>query len=124
MRFGLELASSVQHQLRPYVLTLLGWPIRPTSANHEGQAGVGLIAGAARNARLLPTPGQGRPGPRWPAQFPGERSGSSGLKVFGVEIRILEEKKDGKNLKSEERKVAVVEFEAGARKFSPTSNST
>ena len=46
------------------------------------------------------------------------------MKVFGVEIRILEDKKDGRDLKSEERKVAVVEFEAGARKFSPTSNST
>jgi len=89
-----------------------------------GHLGVGLIAGAAQNARLWPTPRQGRPGPRWPAQFPGEHSGSSELKVFGVEIGILEDKKDGKDLKSEERKVAVVEFEAGARKFSPTSNST
>ena len=83
--------------------TRLIWASRPLrskarATQNAGYLGVGLIAGATRNARLWPTPGQGRPGPRWPAQFPGEHSGSVGLKVFGVEIGILEEKKDGKDL--------------------------
>ena len=47
-----------------------------------------------------------------------------GLKILGMEFESFENRKDGKDLSSEERKVAVVEVWAGARKFSPTSAST